>query len=242
MNDETYFHRLQQLSLMITPPHECSYLAHQKAATLFVDPQIPLNMAYYDLLAQLGFRRSGEHIYRPHCAQCDECKAVRINVANFRLSSSQKRILNKNQAVSLTWRDAGFDETHFTLYQHYMNERHHDSSMNNDDPTQYMHIIETDWCKTRLGEFHINDKLVAVAITDWLSMGLSAVYTFFDMGLSSHSLGTYAILKQIETAQATGRDYVYLGYWIKNCQKMAYKDRFSATEIFNGQHWQILNP
>ena len=238
MNDETNkFHALHDFRLLITPEHECSYLADHQAATLFVDPQAKVDTGTYSLFSELGFRRSGEHVYRPHCPLCNECKAVRINVEDFELSKSQKRLINKNVNTKLHWVDAEYNEEHFLLYSRYMSFRHEGSSMESDDPEHYMRMMKASWCNTKLAEFRVENKLIGVAVTDWLIDGFSAVYTFFDPGYSALSPGTYSILQQVVEAKKTRRQYVYLGYWIKNCEKMSYKNRFSGLEIFNGHSW-----
>lgn len=240
MNDENSYNRqLHNYRFFVTPEHECSYLADRQAVTLFVDPHAKLTTQAYSVFAGLGFRRSGEHVYRPHCKLCSECRSVRIDVERFQPSRSQIRILKRNQDIELNWLNTQYQQQHFELYQLYMRHRHHDSSMVSDTPEQYQHMIGTDWCDTRLGEYRLDNKLIAIAVTDWLQDGLSAVYTFFDPEYASYSLGTYSILKQIQTAKEQNKDYVYLGYWIKDCAKMSYKIRFSAIEIFNGHNWRL---
>jgi len=241
MNDETNkFHALHDFRLLITPEHGCSYLDDHQAATVFVDPQTKIDTGTYSLFSELGFRRSGEHVYRPHCPLCAECKALRINVDSFTLSKSQKRLVKKNQDTKLNWVDADYNEAHFELYRRYMSFRHEGSSMESDDPEHYMRMMKASWCETRLAEFRIDNKLIGVAVTDWLFDGFSAVYTFFDPEYSSLSLGTFSILQQIVETKESGRQYLYLGYWIKNCKKMSYKNRFSALQIFNGHAWEDL--
>jgi len=243
MNDETSrYHQLHEYRFFITPEHECSYLQNREATTLFIDPQAELTTEAYGLFSELGFRRGGDHVYRPHCTLCNECKAVRVKVNGFHFSRSQRRLLKRNHAVGINWIDATYKESHFELYQRYMQHRHSDSSMVSDKPEQYKRMMSTSWCTTKLAEFHLGDKLIAIAITDWLENGLSAVYTFFDPDFSAYSLGTYSILQQIEAAKQANRDYVYLGYWIKDCDKMSYKNRFSSLEIFNGHSWQAKAP
>jgi len=238
MNDETRnFSWLKHFRFLITPEHPCSYLEEREATTLFVDPQEPMDKQKYTQLAQLGFRRSGEHVYRPHCALCNECKLVRIITTDFRPSRSQKRILRANSSVTFSWQPALYTDEHFALYRKYMQHRHPGSSMDDDDPMHYSHVMSADWCETRLGELREGNRLLAVAITDILENGLSAVYTFFDPEFASRSLGTLSILTQINAACDEQLEYVYLGYWISSCQKMAYKIRFGASEIFNGHRW-----
>jgi arginine-tRNA-protein transferase len=165
---------------------------------------------------------------------------MRIKVDDFKPSRSQNRILKKNGDTRFNWLDAEFNEEHFAIYKRYMSQRHEGSSMQDDDPDHYMRIMKSSWCTTKLAEFRAGDQLVAIAITDWLVDGLSAVYTFFDPSFSYLSPGTYAIMKQVDEARKSGRKYVYLGYWIKNCAKMAYKSKFHATQYFNGHSWQDL--
>lgn len=239
MNDETNkYHALHDFRLLITPEHECSYLPDRQAATLFVDPQARLSTSTYNLFSELGFRRSGEHVYRPHCPLCNECKALRIQVNQFSLSRSQQRVMRKNAATSTKWVEADFVDEHFELYRRYMSFKHEGSSMDSDDPEHYMRMMKSSWCKTRLAEFRRGDNLIGVAITDWLDDGFSAVYTFFDPDYSRLSPGTFAILKQVSEARKTGRQYLYLGYWIRDCAKMSYKDKFLATQLFNGHSWE----
>jgi arginyl-tRNA--protein-N-Asp/Glu arginylyltransferase len=239
MNDETNrYHLLHDLRFLLTPEHECGYLPEQEAVTLFVDPQCELNTQRYSLLAEIGFRRSGEHLYRPHCDNCKACIPVRIPVNRFHASRNQKRVLARNQDIRVNWQTARFSEEHFALYRRYMQSRHTGSSMDDDNPDYYRRLLETPWCETRLMECRRDTQLLAVAITDWLANGLSAVYTFYDPQEQARSLGTFAIQQQIECARRLDLPYVYLGYWIKQCAKMAYKNKFRPFEYFDGHRWQ----
>ena len=112
--------------------------------------------------------------------------------------------------------DADCSEEYFALYQRYLNSRHVDGSMAHPVEDDFRQFLFCDWCDTRFLAFRQNEELVAVAVTDIVSDGLSAVYSFFDPDLQNRSLGTYCILKQIEYAKQQQGDYVYLGYWIDN--------------------------
>lgn len=240
MNDETNrYHPLQDLRFLLTPEHECGYLADQEAVTLFVDPQCDLDNRRYSLLAEMGFRRSGDHLYRPHCGQCKACIPLRVPVVQFRPSRNQKRVLARNQDVQTYWRAASYCDEHFAMYRHYMQSRHTGSSMDDDNPDYYRRLLYAHWCDTRLLEFRQGNRLLAVAITDWLEQGLSAVYTFYDPDAPSRSLGTFAILQQIEYASRHRLPYVYLGYWIQQSAKMAYKNKFQPFEYFDGHRWHL---
>ncbi len=243
MNDETHrYHLLHSLRFLIAPEHECSYLENKEAATLFVDPQTEVDNEVYSILAELGFRRSGEHIYRPRCPQCNACISVRINVDDFSPSRSQRRNLKTNSDLILDYHDARLNDEHFALYKKYMAFRHPGSSMDDDIPEHYVRMMRASWCNTRLIEIRDKNKLLAVAINDMLTDGVSAVYTFFDPDESKRGLGIYAILQQIEIAKQTNKSFVYLGYWIEQCEKMAYKNNYSALEYFNGHRWLPTPP
>lgn len=239
MNDETHrYHLLHRLRFLMTPAHPCSYLPERQAATLFVDPDCALDTPTYSTLAQLGFRRSGEHLYRPQCPQCRACIPVRVCVNEFVASRSQRRAGKRNADIAISWLAAEFRDEHFALYQRYMKARHPGSSMDDDDPQHYQRLLSAPWCETRLLELRREGELLGVAITDVLQDGYSAVYTYFDTQHARRTLGGFAILQQIAAARQAGLPYVYLGYWIRECDKMAYKDQFHPFEAFDGQVWR----
>ena len=90
-------------------------------------------------------------------------------------------------------------------------------------------------------EFRDSGKLLAVAVADELNDGLSAIYTFFDPKEDARSLGVLAILWLIEHARELELDYLYLGYWIKQCQKMSYKMDYKPIELYVNNSWIKLD-
>ncbi len=243
MNDENrLYDTLARLRFFTSLPHECGYLENEEAVTLFVDPALRLDMATYGVLARAGFRRSGEHVYRPHCGHCRACIPVRVPVEAFRPDRSQRRCLARNADVSLQIRAGTFEADHFRLYRRYMQARHPGGSMDDDDPTIYRRLIGAAWSDTRLFEFRIDSRLLAVAIVDRMPDSLSAVYTFFDTDEARRSPGTLAILAQIEQARQEGLRHVYLGFWNPRSAKMAYKNRFRPLEYFDGRRWRDEAP
>jgi arginine-tRNA-protein transferase len=226
-----------RLLLFITPAHECSYLPGREATTVFVDPSHPKSPALYGYLSRSGFRRSGEHIYRPECGGCQACVPIRVPVASFRPRRSQRRIRRANADLSVRTLEAAFHPEHFALYQAYVNGRHRGGGM--DDPTerQYLEFLTSPWSETLFFEFRAGSALVAVAVADLLTDGLSAVYTFFDPALSRRGLGVEAVLWQIEETQRRGLEWLYLGYWVEHSPKMEYKLDYQPQEHFLGGHW-----
>lgn len=222
-------------------PHPCSYLDDLMAQNIYPDPQIRMTNELYSQLIQHGFRRSGNMSYRPHCPSCQRCVPVRINVAQFKPNRSQLRCLKRNKNVTVHSIPASFSEEHFQLYERYLKLRHAGGGM--DDPTEdnYRNFLLSTWCETSFIEFREDGELLAVAVTDHVYQGLSAFYTFFEPDLAKRSLGTYAILQQINIAQSQNLSWLYLGYWIEECQKMRYKQSFSGLEGYLDQVWQPLN-
>jgi arginyl-tRNA--protein-N-Asp/Glu arginylyltransferase len=229
----------RHLQFYLTTVTPCSYFANRKSRNLVPDPDISLNMPIYNQLIQHGFRRSGAHCYRPHCKDCKSCLACRIPVKEFISNRSQKRCLKANQNLEQTVICADFSKEYFELYRRYLNSRHTDGSMADPAEEDFKQFLYRNWSDTQFLEHRLNGRLVAVAVTDIVNDGISAVYSFFDPEMAKQSLGTYCILKQIEYARELGMDYVYLGYWIKNYPKMHYKNNFKPLQLYLDEQWQI---
>lgn len=232
---------LNNLKVFSTSPHTCSYLSDKKATTLFVDPDASIDDNIYTELNDLGFRRSGKHFYLPYCKECQACIATRIPVALFEPNRSQKRILKRNQDLSLSITNAAYTEEHYSLYANYIQQRHPDGDMFPPSKEQFMQFIGEPTNFSEFLEFRLDGKLIAVSVVDKVDNSYSAIYTYFDTEMDQRSLGTLAILKQLEIAMERKYPYVYLGYWIKDCKKMSYKINFRPIEILINRRWQLLN-
>lgn len=229
------------LGFFVTPPHKCGYLPGRNAVTIFVDPRRRPNIQTYTLLSQLGFRRSGDHVYRPQCPDCNACIPVRIPVDEFMPTRAQRRTLRANADVQLVPKPPVFQREHFALYERYVNARHSGGSMENPDRDSYLEFLTSSWADSVFYEFRCERRLVAVAVVDHMLDGLSAVYTFFDPELPRRSLGRLAILKQIELARTLQLQWLYLGYWIEECRKMAYKREYRPLEQLRDGAWRRLD-
>ncbi|QFU75995.1 arginyltransferase [Halioglobus maricola] len=231
---------LRDLKVYTTYPHSCSYLEDQEATTLFVDPRQEVDQTLYSNLSVLGFRRSGNHLYRPHCSNCEACIPARIPVNKFQPNRNQKRALKRNADLEIEVTGDIRDQSAFELYRRYIEQRHADGDMYPPDREQYQSFLDNAWECTRYYRFYQGGKLTAISVVDELLDGLSAIYTFFDPDLDDRSLGRYAILWQIEKAAEMGLDYLYLGYWIKNCRKMSYKSEYRPLELYLNGRWSLL--
>lgn len=228
-----------RLQLYLTPDHPCSYLDERLARTLVIDPDADKSPQLYQQLIEMGFRRSGEMIYRPDCESCSDCISTRIPVAEFKPKRSQQRAWNRNRNnFRIVERDAEFDPAHFELFRRYIGTRHPDGEMSDTSEEGYRSFLTAPWCDTRFIEFHLDEQLVAVAVTDLLPLGLSAVYTFFDPDYSGISPGVFSILWQVESAKQRGLPWLYLGYWVPGCRKMAYKTEYRPIQLFKQGKWR----
>lgn len=232
---------LGNLRLFATHPHECSYLPGEQATTVFVDPAQEVDSKLYSSLSDRGFRRSGKHLYRPHCQQCKACLAARIPVHSFRPDRKQRRCWNRNVDLDVS---SGLDintDEHYALYAKYIEQRHADGDMYPPSRDQYSSFLSREWGVTEYLEFRHQGRLLAVAVADRMENGYSAIYTFFDPDEERRSLGVYAVLWQIALTRELGLDNVYLGYWIKQCSKMNYKTQYRPLELLMGNRWMRIN-
>ncbi|WP_282284462.1 arginyltransferase [Pseudomonas sp. PS02302] len=231
---------LARLKFYATQPHACSYLPNEQATTLFLDPSQPMNGQIYAELSELGFRRSGDHLYRPHCQLCKACVPARIPIARFRPSRKQTRVLKRNLDIKVTRCDPGFTEERYQLYARYISERHADGDMFPPSRGQFSTFLVSHLPYAFFYEMRVEDRLIGIAVTDVLPNGMSAVYTFYDPSEEKRSLGVFGILWQIAETRRLGLDAVYLGYWIKGCRKMSYKTEYRPIELFVNQRWVAL--
>lgn len=229
-----------ELKFYATQAHDCSYLPGRKATTLFLDPQQAIDAQMYADLSEMGFRRSGEHLYRPHCQHCQACIPARIPTALFRANRQQKRILKHNLDLRVCAVRPVASEEHYNLYARYIEQRHADGDMYPPSREQFASFLLRDLSFCVFFEFRLGERLLAVAVTDVLPNGLSAVYTFFDPLEEKRSLGRLAILWQVAESARRGLPAVYLGYWIRDCRKMSYKSEYRPLELYVSQHWMTL--
>jgi len=229
---------LQNRDFYLTIEHSCAYYADRICQNVVPDPNIDMDADVYDHLAIIGFRRSGDHVYRPHCPDCQDCVPCRIKVATFKPSRNQRRCLKNNSQVVCTQVEARFTDEYYDLYKKYLNQRHADGDMKDPSKDDFKNFLVCDWSQSHFLEFRENNQLLAVAVIDKVANGFSAVYTFFDPNFSDRSLGTFAILQEIKHCQDNRLPYLYLGYWLKDHPKMLYKAKFGSFEMFQNNHWQ----
>ena len=228
---------LSELRFFATPPHPCSYLSGETATTVFLDPAATLNQDRYSALSRLGFRRSGTHLYRPHCAQCSACIPLRVCASLFKPRRRHRRILRENADLELRDVPARASDEHYALYARYIRARHSDGDMYPPSREQFETFLLSRWAAPHFLEFRLDGMLLGAAVTDRLDDGLAAVYTYFSPDFPQRGLGTFAILSQLAWCHREGLPYLYLGYWVRRSPKMRYKQAFQPCELRLGERW-----
>jgi len=228
----------------LTAPQPCAYLDGREERKVFTTLSGQNSVSVNNALSLKGFRRSQSVIYRPACVGCSACMSIRIPVAHFAPSRTQRRILRRNPDLVRRPCEAWATETQFDLFRRYLDSRHADGGMADMDAFDYASMVDETPVNSTVVEYTIEDnaagtrQLAAACLSDILGDGLSMVYSFFEPDQCDRSLGAYMILDHVALAREMGLPYVYLGYWVAGSPKMDYKTLYRPFELCDGTTWR----
>ena len=228
----------------LTAPQPCAYLAGREERKVFTTLQGTSAVGVNNALSLKGFRRSQSVIYRPACVGCSACMSIRIPVAQFHASRTQRRIQRRNADVVRRPCEAWATEAQYDLFRRYLDSRHSGGGMADMDAFDFASMVDETPINSTLVEYALEDReagtqrLIAACLSDILGDGLSMVYSFFEPAEADRSLGAYMILDHIKLAAEMGLPHVYLGYWVPGSPKMDYKVDYRPFELCDGATWR----
>lgn len=233
----------QQLQFYMTRPAPCPYLDGLQERKVFAHLDPLAGPGMHDAMIRAGFRRSQNVVYRPACEGCDACISARVLAGRFEPSRSQRRTWRRNRDLRVEEKPAEATREQFQLLKRYLDHRHPGGGMTEMTFGDYAAMTEEIWARTRVFEYRLPDgngqrgRLIAAALSDWMSDGISMVYSYFDPDLPARSLGGFMIQHHIEMTRRRGLPHVYLGYWVPGSPKMRYKQDYQPLELLRPGGW-----
>jgi arginine-tRNA-protein transferase len=227
----------RKLRYYLSQPAPCPYLEGKEERKVFVHLPAHEAVMINDQLSHIGFRRSQNIAYRPACLNCNACQSIRIPVADYPYSRSDRRLLAKNADLSKSLVEAVATEEQFALLQTYLAARHPDGGMVDMRFSDMQAMVEDTLVRSHIIEYRKDERLVAAVLIDALGDGLSMVYSFYAPDLEARSLGHFMILDHINQAKIAGYSFVYLGYFVEGSPKMGYKARYRPHELLGQFGW-----
>jgi arginyl-tRNA--protein-N-Asp/Glu arginylyltransferase len=233
----------------VTSPSPCPYLPGRQERKVFTELTGQHASELNDALGRIGFRRSQSVAYRPSCVGCSACVSVRVVSEGFKPNATQRKLLKRHSDLQVHACRPWATEEQFALLRRYLSARHPGGGMANMDAEDYADMVEQSPVNSVVVEYREPDvdgqrgRLVGACITDQQADGLSMIYSYFLADdPTREGLGNYIIMDHILRSRASGLDYVYLGYWVKGSQRMAYKTRYRPIEVLGPDGWAEFDP
>jgi len=215
----------------------CSYLDGYTQKTHYKIIQ-DCSVEQCEALIQRGWRRFGHMFFRPICIGCSACESFKIDVSNFEFSKSQRRILRKNEATKIVIQKPEMTLKHLELFEKYHLHMKDKRDWNHETTSPRHYYTSFVYGHGDFGYevlYYIEDELVGVDLIDILPSGISSIYFYYDPCYEKYSLGTYSMLQQIQMAKDAKLDWIYLGYYVKGCQSLEYKSRYTPYDVLQGR-------
>jgi leucyl-tRNA---protein transferase len=233
----------------VTTPSACPYLPGKTERKVFTELSGIYSNDLNDALGRIGFRRSQNVAYRPSCLDCAACVSVRVVAGAFEPTVSQRRTLKRHADLVVSACKPWATAEQYRLLRRYLAARHPTGGMVDMDESDFADMVEHSPVRTYIVEYREPSsdgrpgRLVGACLTDQQADGLSMIYSFYDPEAPGRTgLGTYIILDHIVRAGRAGLPYVYLGYWVEDSRRMAYKSKFRPLEKLGPSGWRRFDP
>jgi arginine-tRNA-protein transferase len=231
----------------VTSPSPCPYLPGREERKVFTELTGPHATELNDALGRIGFRRSQGVAYRPSCAGCTSCVSVRVVTQDFVANASQRKLMRRHEDLEVAACRPWATDEQYQLLRRYLSARHPVGGMAGMDEDDYADMVEHSPVNSLLIEYRepgrggARGRLIGACLTDRQADGLSMIYSFFATEEDGRKgLGNYIIMDHIARARDAGLPYVYLGYWVKGSQRMAYKTRYRPIEMLGPNGWTLM--
>lgn len=214
---------------------DCSYLPG-RSSLMEYRWAYGLTPVRYRHLLERGWRRFGRTVFRPKCRGCNECQSLRVDVKAFHASKSQRRVCNKNADVTFEVVPVTITAEHLELYNAYhldMNERRGWPFRIVTAEDYADSFLEGDFEFSREFQYRLNGKLIAVGLVDHALDVMSSLYFYHAPELRQQGLGVFSVLCEQQYAMQQNVQWLYMGYYIRDCGSMNYKNRYQPHQILN---------
>jgi len=225
-----------ELHHFLAEEDDCDYLPKERA-TLEYRVLADLKPDELERLLERGWRRFGPVVFRPACRGCHECVSLRIPVADFRPSRSQRRAQNRCAHLAVDIGPPRVDEERLALHARWHAAREQARGWEESplDAVDYAWQFGVGDACAREVTYREDGKLVGLGICDDTGTAYSAVYFFHDPERARLSLGVNHVVTLVERAKAEGKSFVYLGYRVMGCASMRYKAGFRPHQLLVGR-------
>ena len=195
---------------------------------------LSLTSARYEQLLSRGWRRFGRTLFRPKCNGCVECQSLRLDIPAFKPTKSQRKARNRNAAIELTVGPVTVTEEHVALYNAYHRDMHRRRQWPMREITEddyYESFVDGDFPFAHEFQYRLRGKLVALGVVDMTGAVMSSIYFIHDPAIRDKSPGTMSVLREVDEGRRTGHGLLYMGYYIRDCGSMSYKNRFVPHQL-----------
>ena len=223
---------------------KCSYLENKKQTMHYKVIESCSAASCQDLIER-GFRRFGKMYFRPICEGCDECKSIKIDVANYSFSKSARRVMRKAKDLRVYIQRPTLSQEHLKIFEKYHLHMHEKKGWeyNKTSPDHYYSSFVSgheDFGYEVL--YFLEEKLIAVDLIDILEDGISSIYFYYDPDFAKYSLGKLSLYNQIKYVKNSGKKWIYLGYYVKECPSLAYKAQYKPYLTLEGRPAEYESP